>query len=89
MITKVIHRDWGRDRTFGLLGAPIDPTRANAIGVALNQQHIPVAVSVDATRHVVHLWPWTPLTTEQEVAAMRAFFDVTDYRVNCHPAVKA
>jgi hypothetical protein len=89
MITHVMHRDWGRDRTFGLLGAPITAVKANAVAVALNEQHIPVAVTVDETLHVVHLWPWVALTTEQQVTALRAFIAVTDYHITPHPALAA
>lgn len=86
MITHVMHGDWGRDRTFGVVGAPITAVRANAVAVALNDRHIPIAVTVDVDRHVVHLWPEVALTSEQEAAALHAFFAVTDYRITPHPA---
>jgi hypothetical protein len=77
---------FGRSRTVAVVARPLTGVEANAIGVALNQRHIPVAVSVDAC-HVIHLWPWLPLTTTDEVRAMRAFAAVTDAPLRWHPAV--
>lgn len=85
MITKVVHRPWGRDRTVSLLGAPIDGATAAVIKEHLHAQRIPVAVVVDGHRHVVHLWPWLRTTTAQEVTVLREFAAVTDYRLAWHP----
>jgi hypothetical protein len=75
----------GRYRTANMVARPLSALEANAIGVALNERRIPVAVSVDAHRSV-HLWPWRTLTTADEVTALRAFTDRTDARLLLHAA---
>lgn len=77
---------FGRSRTVGVVARPLSAVEANSIGVELNQQRIPVAVSVSAG-HVIHLWPWIRVDTVDEVRALRAFADRTDARLVWHKAL--
>jgi hypothetical protein len=61
-------------------------TDAHLVTATLAAQGIHIEPVVDVW-HVVHLWATRPVTTEQEVRAIRAFRDVTDCRLAWHGAV--
>lgn len=63
-------------------------TDQTQVTAALAAHGIRVEPVVDVF-HVLHLWALAPVTTRQEVEALRAFRAVTDARLIWHPAGKA
>lgn len=61
-------------------------TEQHRIAADLAVQGIRVEPVVDVY-HVLHLWALEPVTTADEVRALRAFKDRTDCRVDWHGAV--
>lgn len=59
---------------------------AHRITVALAAQGIHIAPVVDVYR-TVHLWAQQPVSTTDEVRALKAYADVTDSRLAWHEAV--
>lgn len=74
----------GRSRTVGVIANPLSDSAARLVLDALAQDGIPLAVRAGGT---VHLYAIGPLTTAQEVRALRAFAAVTDARLAWHKAV--
>jgi hypothetical protein len=58
---------------------------AHRITTALAAQGIHIAPVVDVYR-TVHLWAQQPVSTTDEVRALRAYSDVTDSRLALHEA---
>lgn len=81
---KTLATDTGR--IFEQVEHELTDTEAAEITTALAQQGIHVAPVVDVYR-VLHLWPAAPVTTVQEVTALRAFAQVTDARIAWHQVV--
>lgn len=65
----------------------LSPAEAATICRCLDDQHIPVQVTVDDAE-TVHLWPQRQVTTAEEVTALAAVLSETDARVAWHEAVK-
>lgn len=62
---------------------PLGPRTASVVAERLAADGIDLLVE---TGPIVHVTALTPVTTEQEVAALAAFLDVTDSRVAFHGA---
>ncbi len=77
--------------TAALVVHPIAQPEADAIRTVLwSAEHIPVGVHIsdDATGPKVNVWPvGRPLTTAEEVTALRAFCGATDLPVRWIKAV--
>lgn len=70
-------------RTVHVIRRRIDQATATQLAT---DKHLPVtaAVAYDGT---VDLWPTRPVSTVDEVAALRAFVAATDAPLRWHPAV--
>jgi hypothetical protein len=77
---------FGRSRTVGVVAQRLDGIRAFCLVTAFADQGVPLRV-VEDRRHVVHLHALAPMTTAQEVHALRAFAAITDQRLAWHGAV--
>lgn len=79
----VYPRTWGPYRTVQIADRPCTDTMAADITATLADRRIPVRAAIDD--HAVHVWPQRPVTTAEEVAALRAFSLATDSRLIWHP----
>jgi len=70
-------------RRVDIVKHELDDDELHKLTVALAEQGIHVEPVVDAL-HTLHLNPKAPMTTEQEVAALRAFAECTDCRIDYH-----
>jgi hypothetical protein len=77
---------FGRYRTVGVVAQPLDGIDGFCLVTYLADHGIPLRV-VEDHHHVVHLHALAPMTTAQEVCALRAFAAVTDQRLAWHEAV--
>lgn len=73
-------------RPVGIIAHELTPTEAYQIRGQLAAQGIHVVLAADID-HVLHIYPTQPVTTAQEVTALRAFADVTDARLAWHPII--
>jgi hypothetical protein len=77
---------FGRSRTVGVVAQYLNGIPGFCLVNALAEQGIPLRV-VEDRHHVLHLHALAPMTTDQEVHALRAFAAVTDQRLAWHGAV--
>lgn len=77
---------FGRSRTVGVVASRLDPIDGFRLVEALANRGIPLRVVQDQRRQVLHLHACKPLSTENEVIALRAFAKVTDERLAWHGA---
>jgi hypothetical protein len=76
---------FGRSRTVGVVARRLDGIQGFLLVQALADEGIKLRVYAD--EKAIHLHPVGPVTTAQEVRALRAFCAVTDVRVQWHEAV--
>jgi hypothetical protein len=74
---------FGRDRTVNVLDRPLSQAAATDVAQLLARAAIYVEPTVDA-HGVVNLFPLQPLSTEEEVAVLRAYSAAGDSRVAWH-----
>jgi hypothetical protein len=74
----------GHYRTVGVIARPLTPLDAADLVEDLAVLGIPVRVEVD---QVIHLHALAPVTTSQEVTALRATAARSDARIAWHAAV--
>lgn len=76
----------GRSRTVSVIAHPLTDADAQAVTAQLAAQGIPVTLT-RGDGHRVNLWPFAPVTTRQEVQALRIVEGITDAPVAWNQAV--
>lgn len=75
------------EHVVDVVGQPITQPVATVVCIVLRGvEHLPVTADV-AFDGTVHLRATRPMTTLEEVTALRAFMSVTDAPLRWHPAV--
>lgn len=82
---RIVIADPETGRTQEIVQHELTRRQQHRITKQLARQGIQVEPAIDVF-HVLHLWAKTPLSSAQEMTALRAFTAVTDARIAWHAA---